>query len=106
MTYNYISRSDQVYNTLQRYFITNLAIADTLLSLAGTQRGLGLVSTDLLIGGPRTSVFCVIFALALNFVGYAYCVAEMFRTDHFVEEIIIRFLFLWGWVQLYFLNEL
>ncbi|KAL5268690.1 hypothetical protein ACHWQZ_G002519 [Mnemiopsis leidyi] len=55
----------------QRYFITNLAIADTLLALAGTQRGLGLVSTDLLIGGPRTSAFCVIFALALNFVGWA-----------------------------------
>ena len=59
-----------LYLQFQRYFILNLAVADFILSLAGLQRGLGLVSPHLLIGGPHTSGFCTIFALVLNFVGY------------------------------------
>ena len=63
----------------QKIFIINLVLADLLLSLAAIQRGLGLVSHKLFIGGPRESWYCVSYAFLMNFIGSVFSLLVIYN---------------------------
>ena len=50
--------------------MVNVALTDLLLSLGGVQRGLAIISPDLMIAGPSVTPYCTMFAVLMNFVGY------------------------------------
>ena len=53
----------------QCYSICNMCVAGSFLSLVGVQRGLGVMSHQLLIGGDQVTWAGIVFNVAVNNVG-------------------------------------